>query len=453
MQEMMRNECDHEVGGDRGGVRAGAPSTKAAALSRHSGNRSLLDRIMRSGRAATPDPTAGVDSRVNLLHNSVEWIDAGYADLVVLTPTHDSELRPSVAPDKMAYFDTRKKYNEDGGDYDASLDAAGHATNDAGLDIKFAGVLGSLSVDGTTMTLVDPLAMGESTLVETLIHEVQHDADQHRRGDPWAVDRPARDPNATVRAPKWAYNSYQSEFRAYWMENPEGSSADNFGSSTDAAVTNFNITAIDVGADNALGGGDDTSRTVTTVFANKRQEDIFRHMFGRARADNVYYDGSKWTQSYAYLSHYYALDPAFKAMVDAYDQPVSGNLINSPRIQALSDALASGVGWRLALADLEPLDFDYLSDTAQSQPFWDQATAALAPAELQELTDAVDDGTPYGPYQESVTVVSGDTLSALADRYLNASSRWREIYAMNRSVIGADPDRIEPGQRLRMPQL
>ena len=62
-------------------------------------------------------------------------------------------------------------------------------------------------------------------------------------------------------------------------------------------------------------------------------------------------------------------------------------------------------------------------------------------------------GSPVGPYQETVTVVAGDTLGAIADRYLNDKNRWREIYTMNQEVIGANPDHIEPGQTLRMPAL
>jgi nucleoid-associated protein YgaU len=55
-------------------------------------------------------------------------------------------------------------------------------------------------------------------------------------------------------------------------------------------------------------------------------------------------------------------------------------------------------------------------------------------------------------------VRAGDSLWSLAAGDLPADSsdalvatRWRAIYAANRSVIGPDPDVIVPGQRLVLP--
>ncbi|HHO54308.1 MAG TPA: LysM peptidoglycan-binding domain-containing protein [Deltaproteobacteria bacterium] len=449
-----------DPGNARDSLRPDTPTTKRQALARHRRNLRLMDRIIQSGLSVQPDPTQGFNSRPNLLHNSAEWIDQGQARLIVLTPVHDSHKRPSVASDQIAYFDTRVDYKGSGHDYDATLDAGGHATNDAGLKIDFAGVLGSMSVDGTTMTIGDPISQGENSVVETLIHEVQHDADQHKAGDPWAVSAPAAaDPAAVDVAPSWAYNNFQSEFRAYWMENPEGSSRDNFDDSSDTAVTNITITAVDQGADQATGGGDDTTSTATTAFVNKRQESIFNHMFD-ARSDNLYWDWTRnggsgdWTVTYGYLPHYYVFDPNFKRMVDGYQIPAAGNLVNSVRIQALSDALGTGdlSLVQTAVDDLDLLDHAYLSDRAQSQPLWDQARSALSTADFTafEAMISAPTGAPRG---EQVTVQRGDTLSALADRYLGEARRWREIYTLNRDVIGSDPDRIEIGQILSLPRM
>jgi hypothetical protein len=49
------------------------------------------------------------------------------------------------------------------------------------------------------------------------------------------------------------------------------------------------------------------------------------------------------------------------------------------------------------------------------------------------------------------TVERGDTLWQLADDYLGAGRRWREIYALNREVIGDDPNLILPGQVFVIP--
>jgi hypothetical protein len=436
-----------------GGVRPDAPTTKADALKRHERNRGVMDRFIESAMAVEPDPTQGFNSRPNMLKNSAEWLDSGNATLYVLTSTHDAHLRPGVPADNNAYFDTRVDYTSGASTYNDTLDAAGQATDDAGLAIEFSNVAGSMDNNGQSLNIIEPASISEGLLAETLIHEVQHDADQHRAGEAWEVGRPAADPGRTTRAPQWAFNHYQTEFRAYWMMTPEGSTPDSFGLSTDTGVTDYGITAIHVGADGAVGTADDVSQSVNTAFTNKRQEDIFNHMF-TPRADNLYFDGAAWTQTYGYLGHYYALDPAFESMVDGYTQPAGGNLVNSIRIQALSDAITAGglVNALVAAGGLDDLDRMYLKDRTQSQPFWDQALTLglMGRAVLESVIDV----PIMGPHQPAViTVVEGDTLSAISDRYLQDMSRWREIYRLNADVIGNDPHVVRPGLKLYLPAL
>ncbi|WP_329185734.1 transglycosylase family protein [Actinacidiphila glaucinigra] len=50
----------------------------------------------------------------------------------------------------------------------------------------------------------------------------------------------------------------------------------------------------------------------------------------------------------------------------------------------------------------------------------------------------------------SYTVVSGDTLSGIADEQ-DVRGGWQRLYAVNRPVVGADPDLILPGQELSVP--
>ncbi|MFC6287535.1 LysM peptidoglycan-binding domain-containing protein [Nocardioides sp. GCM10027113] len=57
-----------------------------------------------------------------------------------------------------------------------------------------------------------------------------------------------------------------------------------------------------------------------------------------------------------------------------------------------------------------------------------------------------------------VVVRPGDTLWRLAEQSLAAGAtdaavdrRWRRIHALNRDVIGSDPDLVRPAQRLRLP--
>jgi hypothetical protein len=58
---------------------------------------------------------------------------------------------------------------------------------------------------------------------------------------------------------------------------------------------------------------------------------------------------------------------------------------------------------------------------------------------------------PAPPPERTYTVQHGDSLSAIALQYLHDASRWPEIYAMNRAIIGDNPDLIYSGTVLRLP--
>ena len=53
------------------------------------------------------------------------------------------------------------------------------------------------------------------------------------------------------------------------------------------------------------------------------------------------------------------------------------------------------------------------------------------------------------------TVVSGDNLSHIAQKYYNSSARdkWMAIYEANKEVIGDNPSLIRVGQVLKIPRL
>lgn len=51
---------------------------------------------------------------------------------------------------------------------------------------------------------------------------------------------------------------------------------------------------------------------------------------------------------------------------------------------------------------------------------------------------------------QTYTVKKGDTLSEIAGDRLGDASRWKEIFEANRPML-SDPDKIYPGQVLRMP--
>ena len=47
-------------------------------------------------------------------------------------------------------------------------------------------------------------------------------------------------------------------------------------------------------------------------------------------------------------------------------------------------------------------------------------------------------------------IKSGDTLSKIAKQYYGDANQWQRLFEANREVIG-DPDKIYPGQRIRVP--
>lgn len=49
-------------------------------------------------------------------------------------------------------------------------------------------------------------------------------------------------------------------------------------------------------------------------------------------------------------------------------------------------------------------------------------------------------------------VVSGDTLSKIAKREYGKATEWKRIYEANLDIL-KDPDKIYPGQKLKIPSI
>jgi nucleoid-associated protein YgaU len=54
------------------------------------------------------------------------------------------------------------------------------------------------------------------------------------------------------------------------------------------------------------------------------------------------------------------------------------------------------------------------------------------------------------PYTQTYVVQAGDTLSKIAQRYYGDATLYPKIFEANRDVL-KDPNRISPGQKLRIP--
>jgi LysM repeat protein len=77
-----------------------------------------------------------------------------------------------------------------------------------------------------------------------------------------------------------------------------------------------------------------------------------------------------------------------------------------------------------------------------------KAAPAEKPAKKPAKASARSTGhTARGASRGDYTVRKGDTLSEIAARH---GTTWRHLYAVNKAVIGGDPDLIVPGQQLEL---
>lgn len=60
-------------------------------------------------------------------------------------------------------------------------------------------------------------------------------------------------------------------------------------------------------------------------------------------------------------------------------------------------------------------------------------------------------GSTSGEPSQEYEVKAGDTLLLIAQQFYGDVAQWRKIYDANRDVIGADPDRLALGMKLKIP--
>jgi nucleoid-associated protein YgaU len=92
-----------------------------------------------------------------------------------------------------------------------------------------------------------------------------------------------------------------------------------------------------------------------------------------------------------------------------------------------------------------------LSGDAQSAEALEKTV--LIAGNVQGVSEVAADGVSAPQQQAKVeyyTIERGDTLSAIAQRFLGKASDYPKIFEANREVI-KDPDLIYPGQKIRIP--
>ena len=88
------------------------------------------------------------------------------------------------------------------------------------------------------------------------------------------------------------------------------------------------------------------------------------------------------------------------------------------------------------------------SSTEQSRPDFSDVRSGASSTE--QITGG--SGGTGGAGETTYTVAKGDTLSHIAKEHYGKASKWHAIFEANRDQID-DPDRIFPGQVLRLPAL
>jgi LysM repeat protein len=93
----------------------------------------------------------------------------------------------------------------------------------------------------------------------------------------------------------------------------------------------------------------------------------------------------------------------------------------------------------------------YLYQEAQRRnPNLGEAAFAIERVQAQLAPPPAAAETPAAPTERTYTVESGDTLSAIAERYYGSQNEWPQIFEANRDQLD-NPDLIQPGQVLRIP--
>ncbi|MBV8856029.1 MAG: LysM peptidoglycan-binding domain-containing protein [Acidobacteria bacterium] len=97
-------------------------------------------------------------------------------------------------------------------------------------------------------------------------------------------------------------------------------------------------------------------------------------------------------------------------------------------------------------------DVLHVSGTAPSeeakQKLWDEYNRLDPDMRSGDLVLNIEAGGGEGG-GETYTVKPGDSLSKIGQHHGVA---WNDIYEANKDVIGDDPDKIRPGQTLRIPK-
>ncbi|MBP3983953.1 LysM peptidoglycan-binding domain-containing protein [Pseudoxanthomonas helianthi] len=83
----------------------------------------------------------------------------------------------------------------------------------------------------------------------------------------------------------------------------------------------------------------------------------------------------------------------------------------------------------------------------------DSTAPVVEKADFSDVTATVDSTAEVvSGGEQTYTIQKGDTLSKIAKDHYGKASAWHQIFDANRDTI-EDPDRIFPGQVIKLPSL
>jgi hypothetical protein len=287
-----------------------------------------------------------------ILANTKEYISRNLA-LIAMTPTLSTRLKPPRAfervwppvPDEAykgeLFFDNSSIYPATGSNRKA---AEGLSKTDAGVIVRTSNE--TAHAQGINIRIFMDRPLDPEELKGTLIHEIQHVLDSHGEVFRESVINDINGKYGDVA------NAYRSEFRAYWLEDADGT---RFGDPAQPALNARPVVEKWWIFNNW--------RSEPTAFANRRQERIFWHL--------------ATCGTYPWVKPNYLHSAAFRAVVNGLATPTGGNLINSLRIRGFSTTLdLAGPGFAFYVDDLiqEAQEFDMFDlvylHSPQAAPFW-----------------------------------------------------------------------------------
>jgi len=114
----------------------------------------------------------------------------------------------------------------------------------------------------------------------------------------------------------------------------------------------------------------------------------------------------------------------------------------------LEMAQQNGTTYELSGGEDGVLHINATAPSAEAkQQLWDEYARIDPDYQSGDLVLNISEGATAGGGANTYTVVAGDNLSKIGEKY---GISWNAIYEANRDII-KDPDMIHPGQELKIP--